>query len=299
MSTSTVPMDDAALFSGATSEETPAEVTFTDTPGIAATTPEPEAGQPRDEQGRFAPKAPDAPAEAQPQTPPEPAAATPPPAKDETIPSWRLKEEADNRRQAEQRAAHFERQLLEMQAHLRANQPQEKRPDFFENPDAATEHHVRNFLEPHLRAVQQQMMHLGQMAAVQAYGVDVVRAADDAFTKAVETRTLEPADWQRVMNAPNKYEAAVQWHKRQTALATVGDDPAAWFDKQLGERLKDQAFQTKLIEQLRGNVQQSSNGQRPVVQIPPSLSRATSAAPNTPDDTGDLSDASLFRHATR
>src|SRR5690606_23160765 len=65
---------------------------------------------------------------------------------------------------------------------------------------------------------------------------EVVTAAEQAFMQAVQSRTLDPADYDRVANAPNRYSAAVEWHKRQQVFSTVGNDPEAWLEKRLEER---------------------------------------------------------------
>jgi hypothetical protein len=44
----------------------------------------------------------------------------------------------------------------------------------------------------------------------------------------MQSRELDPADYQKVVNSPNRYAAAVQWHQRQLAQAEIGDDPAAY-----------------------------------------------------------------------
>jgi C4-dicarboxylate-specific signal transduction histidine kinase len=44
----------------------------------------------------------------------------------------------------------------------------------------------------------------------------------------MQSQKLDPADYQKVVSSPNRYAAAVQWHKRQQAQAEIGDDPAAF-----------------------------------------------------------------------
>src|SRR6185503_12259288 len=45
---------------------------------------------------------------------------------------------------------------------------------------------------------------------------------------ALQSKTLDQADYQKVVSSPNRYAAAVQWHKAQLAKAEIGDDPAAF-----------------------------------------------------------------------
>src|SRR4249919_648137 len=81
---------------------------------------------------------------APPQEPaPAPEAVTPPPAPtppaadpEANIPSWRLREESEARRLAENNARQLADRLAAVEANLRR---EEKPPDFFDNPDAAAQ----------------------------------------------------------------------------------------------------------------------------------------------------------------
>lgn len=242
------------------------------------------------------------------ETPPEPAAeeqavAEEPPATEPAppeaeaqVPSWRLREEAEARRAAEERATQMEQRLQEIGTYLQQQQAQQqpKSPDFFENPDAATQALINRSLQPLAEATHRQMMYLGKMVASVAHGQDTVSEAEDAFMKAVQNQELDPADYERVVNAPNRYDAAVQWYKRQSVLSSVGDDPNAWFEQQLAARMAEPEFQAKLLEQVRSGAAKAPTS----VKLPPSLSRATAAA-NNREIEGDMSDQSLFAFATK
>ena len=91
----------------------------------AATSPEPVSETPTE---TTTPEAP---------SPPEPAASRPSGSEQsDSIPSWRLREEAEARRQAEDRARTLEQRYNEAMAHWRQNQPQPKQPDFYADPAA-------------------------------------------------------------------------------------------------------------------------------------------------------------------
>lgn len=232
------------------------------------------------------------------ETPPVPAEVVspvvPPPAEppEAAIPSWRLREEAEGRRQAETRAAQLEARLNQVAEHLRQ---QQKKPDFFENPDQATQDIIARALQPFAEEQRRTTMYLGKMMADQAHGADKVTAAEAAFLKARDSATLDPSDYERVVQSPNRYDAVVQWHKRQNVLSSVGDDPDAWFEKKLAERMADPTFQATMVEKARG----TANARPSVTKLPPSLSKATAAAPNTELRQGDMSDPSLFADAMR
>lgn len=235
------------------------------------------------------PKAPEPAAPAEVAPPVAPAPTEPPEA---AIPSWRLREEAEGRRLAEDRARALEVRLNEIATHL---QQQQKQPDFFENPDQATQALLQRTLQPIIEDQKRQVMYLGKMVAEAKHGEAKVSEAEQAFLKARESEKLDPADYERVVGSPNRYDAVVQWHKRQSVLLSVGDDPQAWFKKELATQLADPKFKAEILEQLRGDA-----ATRPsVVKIPPSLSRATAAAGNREVSEGDMSDQSLFAYAMR
>jgi hypothetical protein len=245
---------------------------------------------------------PEAPVEPVPASiPPSPPPPTPPAPEPQeaAIPSWRLREEAEARRLAETRASALEARLNEINAHLRQAQ---QKPDFFKDPDAATQAVVAQtllpFVEEQRRVAEENRriaMYNGKMVAESVHGADKVAAAEQAFLNARAAQTLDPADYERVVQSPNRYDAAVQWHKRQTVFASVGEDPAAWFEQQLETRMADPKFQAQLLEKVRANA-----ATRPAVtKLPPSLSKATAAASNADGSAGDMSDASLFAYAMR
>lgn len=232
------------------------------------------------------PEVPEAPPEAPPEVPPPP---PPTPEPEAVIPSWRLREEAEARRQAEDRARVLEARLQEVATHLQQNT---KQPDFFENPDQATQALILRTLQPYAEETRRNLMYMGKMVASATHGAEKVEEAEQAFLDARAREALDPADYERVVQSPNRYDAVVQWHKRHSVLASVGDDPNAWFEKQLESKMADPKFQAKWLEKVRGD----AATRPPVTKLPPSLSRTTAAANNAEVD-GDLSDHSLFSYA--
>lgn len=284
-------VSDADLYSAATADE-PVDQ--------GSSTSEVE-GQPRDEHGRFAPKPTDAAPTQQPAEQTEP-----PKTEDEgaQVPSWRLREIREQREAAEQRAQRLEREFTDSQARMRqleahirqlTEKPKEP-PDFYADPAA--------FVDDRLNPARQELgKELGQMKegfskliAVDKFGEEAVMAAYNELEQQMRTGSGQ-YDYARIMRSPHPYGELVKWHKQHVAKQTVGDDPSAWFEKQLEERLKDPTYQGKVLERIRGTT--STNGSSPKVQLPPSLNKVAAAARASGDDDGDLSDASLFRHATR
>jgi hypothetical protein len=258
-----------------------------------------ETGQPRDEHGRFAPKSVQEP-EPQPESEPAPVAQQEQQQpqqqpQEQGIPSWRLKEEAERRREAEARLAQMQQRLAELE---RQTKQPEKVPDLYENPDAFVDHRARQYIDP-LDARQRQLTeYYSRKDAIRAYGQEKVTAAYNALDQELRSGNPEALMiFEKAKQSLDPFDDIVQWYQKQTVFSQIGSDPNAWFEKQLEERLaKDAAFQAKLIERIRGNVQQQP---RPVVtQLPPSLNKATSSAPPSDED-DDNSEAGLLRTALR
>lgn len=224
---------------------------------------------------------------------PEPIPAQAPTRDADGVPSWRLREEADARRAAEERAQAYERKLQEYEAHLARQQPQ-KVPDWFENPDAAMQEALVRWMGPIVQDQRAQAIHNSRMIAGLVHGKENVDEAEAAFMKAHASGTLDKMDYERVVQSPNRYDAVVNWHRRETVVSSVGNDPNEWFVKTLDQHLADPRFQAAVMERIRG-----SAATRPgTTRLPPSLSGKTASMGNADDGAGgDLSDASLFDFA--
>jgi hypothetical protein len=290
-----VDISDADLFNEAMAgKEAPSEPAAAETPenepqpsreGSAET-----GSQPRDEHGRFAPKAGDAPA----------ADAAPPPhapqptdgEKEGWIPSWRHREEAENRRAAEARAQQYERELAE----LRRSQPKPEPPKAPEPPDplldpAGYQAHMRSEWQSEIKNVR------GELS------FEFARSSNPArFDQALAAvQQASPAEILRVKDAPNPGRELLAWYAQHERTTIVGNDLDAYNKKVREEALKDPEFLKQALAFARLSVVPSTNGARSPspVRLPPSLnSMSPSGAALGGDDDGDLSDEALFRHAT-
>ena len=236
---------------------------------------------------------------AEPTPAPEPVAEPQPPEPSRTsedhVPSWRLREEAESRRLAEDRARTLEQRYNEAMAHWRQQQPQQqKAPDFYADPQAYVQAVIQQNLQQHLQPMQAEyhraIQQLARGHAESVHGPEAVALAEKVFMEARDRRMLDPMDYERVVKSANRFDACVQWYKRLYSLHTVGDDPEAWWQKRHEEKLADPKFQAEVMEKLRGFA-----ATRPAMtQLPPSLSRSTAAASNGAGTAGDLSHESLW-----
>jgi hypothetical protein len=241
---------------------------------------EQESGQPRDEHGRFAPKS---------EEQPEPKAEVKPEAREDAqIPSWRLREIREERDMLRQ-------QLAEIQRGLAARQPQQEKPvkpDLFEKPDEAIRYGAQELVDPVKQEMSAMREEFSKMYAVDKYGEEKVTEAFSNLDRAAKMGDPEAvAVVQRVKQSMTPYQDIMKWHEKQSVYSQIGNDPNAWFEKQLEERLaKDEAFKASIAAKL------APEKPRPVVNLPPSLNRAA-AAQAALEEGGDLSNESLFAFA--
>jgi hypothetical protein len=220
---------------------------------------------------------------------------------EDLVPSWRLREEAEAKRLATERAAKAEQDLQTLieaiQGDANRQQPkaQEGAPDFFENPQEAVRTIVLEAVKPLAEVYRQQSMALARMYAVQEHSSKALTEAENAFLKAMNDRQLDVMDYEAVVQSPNRYDAVVKWHKKQSALEKYGADPESYFEKTFAEKLKDKAFLEKALEAIRGVASGPSGSS--VVQLPPSLSQFTGAAPASERSLAGMGDGELFRYA--
>lgn len=277
-----------------------------------ATAPEP-APQPRDEAGRFAQKveAPppeppkvEAQAESKIETPKvEPATpAVQEPEDRQGIPAWRLREEAEAKREALKRAetaeadrSRFERQVFEMQQRLSAIEKpkvQEEVPDPLLDPQGYRAHFERQ-MDARL---QNQQREFDMRLAHSRHG----KVFEQAYAEAQQAIAYGDNQLSALMQtASSPGETLVQWYKQRQTMREVGDDPNAWLERKLEERMKDPAFLAKAMEAARGHAT-ANPPSRPAVNLPPSLSSMSPALAQSNDpEAEDNSDAAVFKQAFR
>lgn len=271
-----------------------------ETPSETRVAPPTDATQPRDEHGKFAPKADvTTPASAD-----QPQAEVP----DEEpesghVPQKALHEERKKRQGAEQENTDLRRQMQEMQGQIRLltertmqpatpAQPKEeaKPPVFWENPDAYIEHKLSSATQQ----TQGQFLQTSELLAIEKHGEAAVTEAGQAMYKLAEARDPgAAAEYQRIMASRHPYGELVAWHQRHKAMQEIGSDPAA-FRAQL-----EAEFRAKygIVEEQPAPQPTPGNpsSTKPLTQLPKSLSRLPGGG-NSPGEE-DVSDSGIFAHA--
>jgi len=271
----TVPMDDKALFESATAEAAPAA----EAPEAAQA--EQSADQPRDEHGRFAPKV-----EAQPEAEapkveaPAPVVQAPAPVQHEPppgwLPAWRVREMVEA---AQRKAA-----------------PPPEPVDPYVDPQKFRDQGIQEATSPLVQQLSGTREYYSRKLAIKEYGQQTVQEAFTWLQTAAANGDPKAGPiLQRAMNSIDPFEEIVAGYKRDKALSTVGDDPNAWFEKELERRAStDPVFKAKLAAMQVGEQSSTQQPQTSVVRLPPSLNRQPGTqSPNA----GSMNDADLYRSA--
>lgn len=241
----------------------------------------------RDDKGRFAPKAEVEKVEA-PGTEP---------AREPAIPPARLREEAEGRRQAEARAAAFEAQLRLIQ---QQNQPKQEAPkpvDFFEDQDAWAQQR----LDPVQTEIRQMREEFSRNLAEVRHGPEEVQAAYNALDEAIRTGEVDgKLVTSQLQKSRDPYGDIMQWHQRHKVSSEVGNDLNAYRTKTIDEFLSDPANREQIMAKVGVQPNAGPAAAQParsVVNLPPSLNRATSSAPSAVGGGGEVSGRDIFEQA--
>jgi len=274
-------IDEQSLFDAAVSDE-PVEVEVREVPEA----PEPEAGQPRDEHGKFAkveePEAPVADAEK--------------PAVDDNapqVPSWRVREINDEKRALAERLTALETERNQWLAERQRLTAQEKpaaqaetaKPDPLLDPDGymkAVKEEVRQELLAERRETSLALAH-------RTYKTEF----EEAYAAA--QKAVDPALRARMQQSRDPGETLIEWHREQKTRAEVGSDLKAYKEKLRKEALEDPEFRKAAMEAWR--TEAPTNG-RARVDLPPSLNGASRSNALLRSADGSLSDQELFEQTT-
>lgn len=287
--------DDKELFQDALADEPEAQAQPEQQPE-AETQP---TGQPRDEHGKFA--ALEAGASAETPTTPEQSDTEQP------VPGKRFGEVTRARDEALRRAEDAERRAQDYEARIRAIEAQSRTPQAQQPQEQAQPDLVDALLtdpEGFLRSREAQSQQaMGVMLVDMQEGGAEARGA--AYQALMQLQGANPGAYHSaaatISAVPPMMQARalIDWHKSFQAQQRVGNDPDAFFSRTLEERMaNDPEFKASLVEKLTGQARQQPAGGKPLLNLPPSLSRATSAAPAAQMG-GDMSDAAIFADSLR
>ncbi|BBB99392.1 hypothetical protein [Bradyrhizobium elkanii] len=212
------------------------------------------------------------------------------------IPSWRLREVNEERRRFAEENERIKAELAELRRasqqprqQTQTEQERPARPDPLIDPEGYAKH-VRE-------EIRQEVLSERREESLQAAAEQ--HPEDFKAAYALAQQRVDPALKARMQESRNPGRTLLEWYREQKTMQEVGNDPKAWLEKQLEERLKDPAFLARAVEVARGSAQQqrpAQNNGRPKVELPPSMTGASraNAALRSQDTNDDVSDRELF-----
>ena len=171
------------------------------------------------------------------------------------VPITAMLDEREKRQAAERELQQLRQWREQMEAQARA--AQQKTPDIYEDPEGF----VRQTQESVQQMLWNERLNMSEALARDKFGDEAVESATQAFQQAARAN---PAIYAEMRQHPNPYAYVVNWHKRQSILSEIGEDPDKWKQSQI-EALKEQVRQ-----ELLSQAQPSPKPTAP----PPSLSKA-------------------------
>jgi hypothetical protein len=271
-------LSEEQLFNDAVSDETADDLAVVEQPERAEPT--------RDDAGRFA------------KDDPEPLVADvvseKPLVDDEAaqVPSWRVREireerDALKRELAEARQRHVEQPKQEVQ------QAKVEKPDPLLDPEGYEKYLDDKFEARRLNDRRDMDLELTRQANAEVF--------DKAHNEAMRLKAAGDPSFvelaQKMQSTTNPGKVLLKWHQERSMKAEIGDDLAAFKQRQRDELLKDPEFLAKAVEAARASAPQS-NG-RPRVELPPTLNGASrSNAMLRSATNNDVSDEELFHETT-
>lgn len=240
---------------------------------------------------------------------PSPNAETPPegvkkPENEAFVPSWRLREVAEEKRRLEQEAA--ELRAWKEKTERERQEAQTQPPDIFEDPDAFLKHKAQELLDPVQKAAQVAEERARAVAeywsrqyAIKEFGQETVDKAFATLQQAIASGELNrDVVLKQLREAADPFGDIVRWHHKYEFEREVGNDPQGWMERQKEALLKDPEFLAKALEAARtqaASVTTTTTAKGGNVTSLPSLNRTPRAGTEVdePEDPAEVFNAAL------
>lgn len=146
------------------------------------------------------------------------------------LPLSAILDEREKRQQYQREAEELRRWKQEREAKEQA--AQQKQPDFYENPDE----YMRQVQAQQQHAVWNERLNMSELRAADKFGPEKVDEAAEAFKVAA---AKNPALVHEFTQQRDPYGFVMQWHTRNSVIAEIGEDPAAYKERIRAELLAE------------------------------------------------------------
>jgi len=122
---------------------------------------------------------------------------------------------------------------------IKPPEPPQQAPDFWENPETAIDYRLQQVVNPLQQQLVRQREEISMLQAIDKHGQETVDNAFSALKSKMATDPSAGAAYQQIMASVHPYQALVDWHKRQSAIDEIGNDPNAYREKLRAELLAE------------------------------------------------------------
>jgi len=208
-------------------------------------------------------------------------------------PEWRLREDAERARAAEAELANERAEKAALRQRLEALERPKAEPEKPARADPLLD--PEGYAKQVREDIRNELLNERREESLQA----AAEADPENFKAAyaLAQQRVDPALKARMQESRNPGKTLLTWYREQKTMQEVGNDPNAWLEAKLAERLKDPAFLAKAVEAAQNSARetpQQVNG-KPRVELPPSLSSASRSNAAARTENTDISDEELFR----
>lgn len=216
---------------------------------------------------------------------------------DGLVPSWRLREKAEEARAAQRELqeaqaarAQAEARLMAFQEQMAAMQAQQQRqpaPDRYQDPEAYEQYRDAQ----QAQFFQQVKVRQDKTEAYAIYGYDVVEKAMQA---ALEASNANPVLDRQIAQSPNPFKAAVEWHKQHQVLSQIGEGGLDGYKAKVRDELmRDPEIRKQILAEMRSQASVPPPQNSPM-QRTPSINGAASAGMDRPGMDRPMTDEEIF-----
>lgn len=216
---------------------------------------------------------------------------------DGLVPSWRLREKAEEARAAQRELqevqaarAQAEARFMALQEQIAAMQAQQQRqpaPDRYQDPEAYEQYRDAQ----QAQFFQQVKVRQDKTEAYAIYGYDVVEKAMQA---ALEASNANPVLDRQIAQSPNPFKAAVEWHKQHQVLSQIGDGGIDGYKAKVREELmRDPEIRKQILAEMRSQASAPPPQNSPMQKMP-SINGASSAGFDRPGLDRPMTDEEIF-----
>jgi hypothetical protein len=212
------------------------------------------------------------------------------------VPSWRVREINEEKRQmaAELEALRAERAQWQARQQQQPPQAQQPQPEKAAKPDPLLD--PEGYANAVRDEIREEIIAERRESSLHAAHAKYTIEFEEAYAAA--QKAVDPALKARMQASRDPGETLIQWHREQKTRQEIGGDLTAYKQRLREEALKDPEFRKAAMAAWQAEAQPQQNNGRPRVELPPSLNGASRSNAALRASQADLSDDALWEEAT-